>query len=574
MLKKIIPESLWFIFGFMVQDKAKLAIFLLLCIITSALNIAEPLLARQIVDNAFSIASERELLLPAAIWLGIFVAKAGVQYGSQILNWQYRRDAFQRLRVFVFNDILKKPAQFFYDNPPAYLLSRLNNDIECLDGLMLVNLLGRIWSGVEALVILWLMGSISVTLTAIAILLKLAELYINLVFPLKKLYKDHNEALALLDKETMDALACVKLVKAGNRIKEETTRYRQKINQYWQVRWARDAVNIIIDVGSRFAMDLSYPFIIIIGSLFIFYGWTTVGAVVAFLLYFQKLTPLFNKAAYMIPIFKLAQAAAERIYEFACVRNESIAAAPKAIAVESIEFQHVKLSYGAKRVLDDFNMKLLPRRVNALVGLSGAGKSTVVSMLLGFVKPDAGQILINGINIEEYNIADIRSSIALVSQDNVLLQRTLQENILYCCNIAKDLSKELDSALRLADAQTVVGRLPLGLASMITENGANLSGGEKQRIYLARELLKKASVNIYDEATSALDSLSEQAVMNNLKRAKEQGIVLLITHKLTNVRDADSIYALDKGKIIEYGTHNELMQKRGFYYSLYLEQNK
>lgn len=574
MLRKFLPDNLWFIFGFITQDKIKLAVFALLCVITSALNIAEPLLARQIVDNAFSITSERELLLPAMLWLGIFIVKAGVQYGAKILNWQYKRNTLERLRVFIFNDILKKPVQFFYDNTPSYLLSRLNNDIECLEGLMLTNLLSRIWSGIEALIILLLMSRISMTLTAAAILLKLAELYINLVFPLKKLYKDHNEALALLDKETMDAWACVKLVKASNNIEPETTRYRQQIKQYWQVRWARDAVNIIIEAGTRFAVELSYPLIIIIGGLFIFYGWTTIGAVMAFLLYFQKLAPLFNNAAYMIPIFKIAQAAAERIYELVRIRNESIASAPKVIAIESIEFQHVRLTYGAKTVLDDFNMQLLPHQVTALVGLSGAGKSTVANMLLGFIEPDAGKILINGRSINEYNIADIRRSIALVSQENILLQRTLQENLLYCHNSARDLQEELAAALREADAEAVVNRMPLGLGSRLAENGGNLSGGEKQRICLARELLKKAPVNIYDEATSALDSVSEQIIMSNLKRAKERGVVLFITHKLANVRDADIIYALDKGKTVERGTHDELMQQQGFYYSLYLEQNK
>ena len=198
----------------------------------------------------------------------------------------------------------------------------------------------------------------------------------------------------------------------------------------------------------------------------------------------------------------------------------------------------------------------------------------MVNMLLGFIEPDAGKILINGRSINEYNIADIRRSIALVSQENILLQRTLQENLLYCHNSARDLQEELTAALREADAEAVVNRMPLGLASRLAENGINLSSGEKQRICLARELLKKAPVNIYDEATSALDSVSEQIIMSNLKKAKERGVVLFITHKLANVRDADIIYALDKGKTVERGTHDELMQQQGFYYSLYLEQNK
>lgn len=323
-MKNQISNEVKFIFSFMLRDKIKLILFLLLCCLGSFLNIIEPLFAKRIVDNAFNISNEWEMFYPALIWLLVFVAKSIVQYLGRIYNLKYKKNVIENLRVFFFNNLVKKHAQFFYKNPPAYLLSRFNSDIENLDGLMLTNLISGSVSVLEILIILYLMSNISTSLTIIAIFLKSIELYINIIFPLKKLYKAHNEALAVVDKETLNIFSCIKLVKVANRIKEETERYREKIKWFLEIRYKRDAINIIRDVISRFAIELSYPLVIIIGGLFIFYGWTTIGAVMAFLLYFQKLIPLFNNAAYMVPIFKILQASAERIYEFILSPNENI----------------------------------------------------------------------------------------------------------------------------------------------------------------------------------------------------------------------------------------------------------
>ncbi len=572
-MKNQISNEVKFIFSFMLRDKIKLILFLLLCCLGSFLNIIEPLFAKRIVDNAFNISNEWEMFYPALIWLLVFVAKSIVQYLGRIYNLKYKKNVIENLRVFFFNNLVKKHAQFFYKNPPAYLLSRFNSDIENLDGLMLTNLISGSVSVLEILIILYLMSNISTSLTIIAIFLKSIELYINIIFPLKKLYKDHNEALAVVDKETLNIFSCIKLVKVANRIKEETERYREKIKWFLEIRYKRDAINIIRDVISRFAIELSYPLVIIIGGLFIFYGWTTIGAVMAFLLYFQKLIPLFNNAAYMVPIFKISQASAERIYEFILSPNENISEISKKIEIKSIEFKNIKLTYAGKLVLNNFNMRLYNNKINALVGISGSGKSTIVNMLMGFITPDSGIILINGKPLKEYNIEDIRSSISLAFQDNVLFQRTIRENILYCCNVNESLQQELCEALRLTNSSNVFNKMEQGLDTMVLDNGNNLSGGEKQRLVLTRELLKKASVNIYDEATSALDSLSEQRIIKNLKTVNRFGIVLFITHKLLNVKDADIIYVLSNGTIVEYGTHDQLMDNKSHYYALYLEQS-
>lgn len=243
------------------------------------------------------------------------------------------------------------------------------------------------------------------------------------------------------------------------------------------------------------------------------------------------------------------------------------------IEIKSIEFKNIKLTYAGKLVLNNFNMRLYNNKINALVGISGSGKSTIVNMLMGFITPDSGIILINGKPLKEYNIEDIRSSISLAFQDNVLFQRTIRENILYCCNVNESLQQELCEALRLTNSSNVFNKMEQGLDTMVLDNGNNLSGGEKQRLVLTRELLKKASVNIYDEATSALDSLSEQRIIKNLKTVNRFGIVLFITHKLLNVKDADIIYVLSNGTIVEYGTHDQLMDNKSHYYALYLEQS-
>ena len=567
------PESTKFIFSKMLVHKKLLLYYSLFCIFFGICNLIEPILAKNVMDKAFYVKSKDELLNPAIIWSVIFVTKYIFQYAQKNVGLKYKLETFKTIRMVVFEDILRKPLQFFKTNTPSYILSRINNDIENLNGIMFHNLISSVLALVQIIIILFFMFKISPLLFLVTIILKMSELILNTIFPLKKLYKNHNEALAEIDSKVQDTFSCIKLVKASSKIDYETKRYQDNLVKYFARRLSRDKINVIREVGSRFILEASYPITIIAGGFFIFYKFMSIGSVVAFILYFQKITPLFNEVAYIVPIFKISQASMERLYEFFSVKNENIINGNRVKSIESIEFKNVTFSYDNKNILSNVSFKLLKNKVNALVGVSGAGKSTIIGMLMGYIKPDCGEILVNGKNFNLYRIQDIRDKISVLSQEPIIFERTMKENIAYNCSSQVEFQSKYDSIVQASYLNTIVDRLDYGVNTILKNNGGNLSGGERQRVCLARELYKDSSVYVFDEATSALDAISENIVMNNIKSMSKNYIVFVVTHRLKNIKTADMIYVLDNGRITENGKHEELINNKMLYYSLYKQQS-
>ena len=239
--------------------------------------------------------------------------------------------------------------------------------------------------------------------------------------------------------------------------------------------------------------------------------------------------------------------------------------------------EYIQSQYGnsptIKKILNDFSMKIYPNKVNVLIGVSGVGKSTLVNLLMGFIKADSGTIYINNKDISNYRVSDIRNSIALLSQESILLQRTVRENILYETNDILTDDEKISVILGKAKAEEFIIKLPNKLDYMLTDNGNNFSGGERQRLCLARELLKDAEVYIFDEATSALDIETERIILQTIKELAKTKTVIMITHKLENTKIADIINVMDNGKICESGSYDELINKKGSFFNL-LQMNK
>lgn len=296
----------------------------------------------------------------------------------------------------------------------------------------------------------------------------------------------------------------------------------------------------------------------------------------AFMLYFQKVNSSFGNAASLIPLFKISQGAAERIYELVHMEKEidHIAIGQKKIQIKDcIEFRNVCFSYADREIFNNLIMKIRPNQVTAIVGISGAGKSTIVNLLLRLVHESSGEILIDGKNINEFSITQIRESMSLLSQESILFHRSLRENITYHLK-GKAIEDKISKALDDSFSSEIISRMPDGLDSFLSDRGENISGGEKQRICIARELMKNTDVFIFDEATSALDSISENIIQKTVQNLSKDKTIIIIAHRMSTIQNADMIYVLDDGKIKENGNHELLMNRKGLYYALYTEQKK
>lgn len=296
---------------------------------------------------------------------------------------------------------------------------------------------------------------------------------------------------------------------------------------------------------------------------------------ITFMLYFQKINSSFGNAVSLIPLFKISQASAERIYELVHMdkKVEQIGMKQNKIKVKKcIEFKNVCFSYSEHRILKELSMKIFPNQVTAIVGISGSGKSTIVNLLLRLIHEDSGEILIDDKNINEFSIELLRESISLLSQETILFHRSLRENITYPLKGKPVEEMEILKALDASFANKIISRIPGGLDAHLSDRGDNISGGEKQRICIARELMKNTDIFIFDEATSALDSISENVIQKTIQILSKSKTVIIIAHRMSTIQNADMIYVLDDGKIKENGNHESLMSNKGLYYTLYTEQ--
>lgn len=546
----------------------------LLGIIYMVLDIVEPVLAGHIMDALLSNEVKTEIWQLGLLWLSIFILKYAVSYEKMRIGLFSMLSGMENIQLSIFQTILSAPLAFFNQFSVGYLMARQTDDVFNLEGMMPHHLVEGLLAIAESFVILSCMFYLNVWLGIGAVLLKCLDLFSNFYFPLKQLYKEHNEARAIASSELQDVLKNILIIKAAGKEKEESQRFQKCLKQYYGTWNKRDEINYIRSLLTRMSEDASYMIIIVLGGVSMYYGKMTIGEITAFLLFYKKLSSAFVGAVPLIPLFKIGEGAMERVDELKRHIPERKTSDDKKGQMESrgkIELQNVKFSYNNQRILQGVSMSFKPGEITAIVGKSGAGKSTIIKLLLGLYQVEEGKILWNGNDVNQINGQSMRSLISYIPQDAPLFHRTLRENILY----------EAPESVSDEDVSKVIART--GIQEMQKrfeqkEKAWNLettvSGGERQRINLARALLKNGSIYIFDEATSALDTETEKIVQQTLRELSRTKVVIIISHRLSSVRKADKIYVLDEGSVQENGSHEELMKKKGRYYRLFEEQLK
>lgn len=320
--------------------------------------------------------------------------------------------------------------------------------------------------------------------------------------------------------------------------------------------------------------NLGYVFIVILGGISVARGTITIGNVQAFIQYSRQFNQPIIQTANIANIFQSTIAAAERVFE---VLDESEQIADKQDAIHldkaegNIKFEHVQFGYSAGKILiKDMNIDVKKGQTIAIVGPTGAGKTTLVNLLMRFYEVNDGKITFDGVNIRDMKRGELRTLFAMVLQDSWLFKGSIKENIAYGWENATE--KKIISAAKMAYADHFIRTLPDGYETIINEEASNLSQGQKQLLTISRAILADPTVLILDEATSSVDTRTEIHIQKAMLALMEGKTSFVIAHRLSTIRDADLILVMDKGDIIEKGTHKELLQKNGFYADLYNSQ--
>jgi subfamily B ATP-binding cassette protein MsbA len=390
---------------------------------------------------------------------------------------------------------------------------------------------------------------------------------------LKKLSKIKQERFADINTQVFETISGIRIVKAFCREDYEIERFNRNNYNFYKIIMKTIKRTLILSPLTEFIGGVAGIIIFVLLGKDVIAGRISFGIFGLFLGALLSLIRPFKKLSQANAIFQQALGVSERIEEVLALRP-TVVELPQAIELPPIKngivFEHVYFSYDSQEVLKDINLKVKAGEKIAIVGVSGAGKSTLLDLILRFYDPQKGRILIDDYDIREVTLSSLRRQIGIVTQETVLFNDTVRANIAYGKPDAT--IEEIEEAALKANAYDFIKKFPLGFDTVIGERGATLSGGEKQRIAIARAILKNPPLLLLDEATSQLDSESERIVQEALEKLMFGRTVIIVAHRLSTVRDCQRIVVLDKGRIVEEGSHKELIEKNGLYKKLYLLQ--
>ena len=512
------------------------------------------------------------------ILLGMYLLSAGFSFiqgwlmsgMSQRLCYDFRRQISEKIN--------RLPLAYFEKRTVGEVLSRITNDIDTLGQSLNQSVTQLITSITTMIGVLIMMLSISPQMTLIAILiLPVSIVLVLLVVRFSQRYfKDQQNYLGVVNGQVEEIYSGHNVVKAFNREEAVLEDFGKANNKLFESAWKSQFLSGLMMPVMTFVGNLGYVAVAVVGSIFAARGIITIGDIQAFIQYVKNFTQPIQQLAQVSNMLQSMAAAAERVFEFLGEEEEDQKADPARRADPSVidgtvRFDHVKFGYTPdKTIIHNFTCDVKPGQKVAIVGPTGAGKTTMVKLLMRFYDVDSGAILLNGHNVRDFDRSALREGFGMVLQDTWLFKGTIMENIRYGRLDATD--DEVIAAAKAAHADHFIRTLPGGYQMELNEDASNVSQGQKQLLTIARAILADNRILILDEATSSVDTRTEQRIqkaMDNLMRGRTS---FVIAHRLSTIKEADLILVMRDGDIVEQGTHDELLAQGGFYADLYNSQ--
>jgi subfamily B ATP-binding cassette protein MsbA len=549
-----------------------------LCLLVSGIiHLAFPYAMRILIDSVF-VKHDLPLLNRMLLLLVLAMAVGAVFDFLRFYQTSYVGERLVTdLRERLYRHLQSLSMSYFDGHRTGEMMSHISNDAAVIQGTLSSSLLGF-----PQHVVMLIVGVIMILITDWRLALYLAcalpvLALITLLFgrPVRQLSRQIQELFGVSLTVLEETLSNQRIVKAFARNEYEIKRYDNVLEAFFRNCLRRARIQASFEATMTMAVFISLAALFWFGGREVMAGRLTPGGLISFILYGMFLVGPLSGLGKLYSDLQSALGASDRIFSL-LETPPQIEDAPGAYDLPEIKggisINHLTFSYGQsgdgeRPVLNDINLTIRPGKTVAIVGPSGAGKTTLVSLIPRFYEPQSGNITIGGHDISAVTQASLREALAIVPQEATLFSGTIRENIVYSkLNASQD---EIEAAARAANAHDFISQLTNGYETIVGERGVKLSGGQRQRIAIARALLKNPRVLILDEATSSLDNESERLVQEALERLMEGRTTLVIAHRLTTIERADQIIVLDEGKIVERGTHGELLDLCGLYYRLY-----
>jgi len=572
--------------GYLGKYRATVLVVMLFAVASTAANIAGPKILGQATTRLFEgviaqLNGSGEIDFAyigriVVITLSLYLISTLFAYIQGWIMADVSTNIAYRFRRDISEKINRMPLKYFDKTTHGEVLSRITNDVDTVNQTLSQSLSQIITSLVTVVGVLVMMLSISWLMTLAAlIVIPLSGVVVGVIVrQSQKFFKQQQDYLGHVNGHVEEMYGGHIVMKAFNGEEKSIQTFDKFNNVLYEAAWKSQFLSGLMMPIMRFVGNLGYVAVTILGGWLAIRNAISVGDIQAFIQYVQSFTQPITQLANISNILQQTAAAAERVFEF-LEEPEEVVETAEPVELEKVtgqvEFRNVRFGYDPdKPVIHDFSALAMPGQKVAIVGPTGAGKTTIVKLLMRFYDIDSGSILVEGHDIRDFTRADLRQKFGMVLQDTWLYNASLMENIRYGRPDASD--EEVCAAAKAAHVDHFIHTLPDGYNMVLNEETTNISQGQKQLLTIARAVLADPSILILDEATSSVDTRTEILIQQAMDKLMVGRTSFVIAHRLSTIRDADLILVMDQGDIVEQGTHNELLERSGFYAEIYNSQ--
>lgn len=568
------------------DHKLKLAITVICAVLSTLFNIIAPLMIGQattiifdginnILQNTGSIDFEG-LITTLTIVVVLYIISAVFSYLQSYLLIEISTKISYDLRERLMEKITHLPMDSFDENKRGDILSRITNDVDSLQNGITQAFLQMLTAIITIVGVFLMMLTINVWMTLATIVL------IPIAFLVIRFITKHSQSYFLkqlvykgsLNAQIEETFSGHDIIRSFNQEDESIEKFNQDNDMWFDQEWKSQFFSSLNGPLMNFISNFAYVAIAVLGAVFVLQKAIAVGDILAFFQYVQNFTRPIQQITRVMNLIQTAMAASERIFEFLDFEDEKNPSTKQITEIrDEITFENVSFGYTPnEKIIKNLSFTVKKGQKIAIIGETGAGKTTIVKLLMRFYDIDSGEIRIDGVNIEDYDKHSLRSLIGMVLQDSWLFSDTIANNIRYGNLDATD--EEVVDASKQVYSDNFIKQLPEGYKSVLNEDSDNISHGQKQLLTIARTILSKKEVLILDEATSSVDTRTEKLIQRAMDKLMENRTSFIIAHRLSTIKNADKIIVIENGAIIESGTHEELLAQKGYYYNTLNTQNK
>lgn len=565
------------IFKYVLKYKLLLIIPSTAMLLNIALDMFNPYLTKEIVDKVL-IGGNNSLLTPILLGLlGVTLGRAIFGYIKEYIFDYLSTKVNTDIKFDLFNHIQSLPFNYFDNMNTGELMSRIGEDVDTVWRTISFGLRMFIEN-----IIYFILGSFALfylnwklALACVIVMLPISYIAVKFEKKIMAVYDKISDQNAEMNTTAQENIAGVRLVKAFTREKHEINKFLNMNKVYYKLNMDQAKITGNHLPATEFLTNLSLVVMITLGGYLVMGGDVSIGTLVAFNGYIGNLIWPMRQLGWLSNMLAENSASSKKIFKI-LDNKPDISSPDNGYTCEKvrgdIEFKDVSFKYGEELVLQNVNVKISSGSTVAIMGTTGSGKSSLINLIGRYYDVCKGEVLVDNVNVKNFNLDTLRDSMAVVPQDTFLFSDTIENNIRFGKEDAS--LEEIEDACSLSCAKEFIDELEEGYDTIIGERGIGLSGGQKQRLSIARALIKDSSILILDDSTSALDMETEFQLLKNLNSKKSHATTFIIAHRISAVKNADLILFMDNGTVVEQGTHEELLKLKGKYYEIYCEQFK